>query len=58
MFAFIPIIVPVFVRFIPLLVGAGAGALAVLAVNGSGRKDEKIRELKERLDRLEQRNPK
>ena len=58
MLAFIPLIVPVFVRLIPLLVGAGIGALAVSAVNGSDRKDEKIRELKEQLDRLEKRDSK
>jgi hypothetical protein len=58
MLAFIPLFVPFVVRLVPLLVGAGAGALAVSAVNSSDRKEETIKELKARIDRLEQRDPK
>jgi hypothetical protein len=58
MLAFIPLFVPFALRLVPLLVGAGAGALAVSAVKSDDRKDEKIRGLQERLDRLEQKDPK
>jgi|HubBroStandDraft_6_1064221.scaffolds.fasta_scaffold1587283_2 hypothetical protein len=58
MLAFLPLLVPVFVRLVPLLVGAGAGALAVSAVNSSDRKEETIKDLKARIDRLEQRDSK
>jgi hypothetical protein len=58
MIAFIPVLVPVFVRLFPLLLGAGAGALAVSAVKSDDSKERKIKELKERIERLEQKDTK
>ena len=58
MIAFIPLLVPVCVRLFPLLLGAGAGALAVSAVKSEDGKKQKIKELQERIDRLERRDAK
>jgi outer membrane murein-binding lipoprotein Lpp len=49
MLAFIPLLVPL----VPALIGACAGATAVAACHSSEDKDEKIRELKARVDALE-----
>jgi hypothetical protein len=53
MIAFIPLFVPVFARLLPVLVGAGAGALTVAAVKSGDGKKRKIKALKERIERLE-----
>jgi hypothetical protein len=58
MVAFIPLLVPVCVRLFPLLLGAGAGALAVSAIKSDDGKKRKIKELKERIERLEQKETK
>jgi hypothetical protein len=58
MLAFIPLLIPVCARLLPVLVGAGAGALTVAAVKGGDGKKEQIEALKDRIARLEQRDPK
>ena len=55
MLAFIPVFVPICARLFPLLLGAGAGALTVAAVKGGNGNRRKIKALKERVVRLEQR---
>ncbi len=58
MIAFIPVLVPVCVRLFPLLLGAGAGALAVSAIKTDDSKERKIKELKQEIERLEQKETK
>jgi len=49
MLAFIPLFIPL----VPLLLGAGAGAVAVAACKSGGKKKAKIAELKARIEALE-----
>jgi precorrin-6B methylase 2 len=54
MIAFIPLIVPL----VPLIIGAGTGAVAVAACTSeSGKRKAKIAKLKARIEALERKQP-
>jgi len=58
MLAFVHVFVPAYARLFPMLLSAVIGALTFAAFKGGSGNKRKIRALKERVERLEQREAK